>query len=1680
MRNFFKKFGLFFLLLLSFALLACKDSTTTVEVVVESIAVETELTARMTIAEFDFNDIMILVTNSDGSIVSLPLTGAMLSSSDLAKLSTVGTHTITVIYQGHSTSFVITLVEDDLALQLWPIYELGFSTGAISSTYDEWIQSIRGSDGAAGREITLRVAEGQIQWQYVNATTWTNLISVASLIGQNGKEVTFQIASGYLQWQYSGDATWQNLLLLSSLSGADGVTPTISISIDGFWVINGIKSEFRAVPETPVIQKVTLTFDSTGGFLSEATMLNYQNLNKGDIVILPVPTKAGSLFAGWFTGTTANDGQFTNTSILVCDLLLVAHWLPDYAQLRTLLDTLASGSNFTVQNTVSYIRVTGEKRVEDALFHFSTDSEGHKISSFLLDFYAYLNQDLVSEELAAIQSFSIQIDGSEYYYWLEPDGSTFGSRLIPDGDRRRKILVPTLDSPFEYLIPEHFTKRENANIFDYLVVDQNLIDFANVVYNGIGIIDILGLSATFYGDTNELILSIPVFESEEDFELIYTVEISYLVSAVGSTTAEFPLEAVRSHVSKLISDYALEQIALIVPTDASLLAFNPVVIGLIDTVTNATGVVELYAAQNDAINQISSFPLITDPVKVAKNSAKNSLLITLNGLVPSATDASITQMTLDYDDALLAVNAATTTDAVTIALNSGTASILSAYLEDAVKVELIQAKIDYKQYLFSLLGALNMIVINEADQLAIINQYTITEPLITNATTLAQVKSLVETAIGNIRTANYPMDSLKSAQLLTNAKANIRNRYLLLAQEILEVSGIKSTALDAFYADIALELESSDLYNVLLIQALALNELESIAGSILVPCYSALAEEVIDLYSLVLSETELLTLQGLKMIYLDEINLSGSALNFFSVLYNFKFSADMLLTTSLQTSKLSMIKALMEHVEAYAETATAASHAALELAYDNALIEVLACTSEAEVDANFFEWLNDLQNAYDYDPIKLTIQTLREDTSLAIDLFEDGYDYALGSLSADLGIMNDILQVRYAIADCTEASQVTLVINQLKSRLGTLLSLVAPTATSEMQSVLDSRHDALEVAVGTLPQSFEDAYDSKISNLLTLSAIEPLISEFVAVYQWLDAYEHEYQHTKATNYLTERLNATFPIIIDSEQFALLSLYNASIAILDSTHDGEVEALVQYRFGIYCSTRTIDSLKNARFSALGYALDQMEVKYTYITDDSITAMQARYGILFSAIQAETNFVTINNLVTEFLDDLVYLYEEDAVKGELEYYRHLYELNLMMFGDMAYALLLDGESAEAYTLENLLGEVSRSILSATTLETLHTEFATSMADAIAQFLLCEIEHGFAAQSYFRHLAEMDFFNYAVMTEAYAQDTLITILSYKNTLLSQISATLDPIEMYQDYLFFKQASEGALFQARIDAMLLAITDDQNNLLMRLPALETSNLIAAIDVIEAAFGSIFLTYSFDYVVSQYEQVIVDFVLLTDPLKNAKRYAIEAVQALLVEYYLTSTAESLTAQYNAMNAGYDAIYAATLIADVETVLADTLAEIELAYVEDAVKSALQTAILTSITELRNDVQLVLDLSGDYANINKWLLLQDEYEVSILAATSQENLTAILVAMQLEIDAITTAFDEGAVEDYRIQLIAEMTELMDSMEGILSPDDFSSISTFRVTCVDVMNMTMEPFEIRGFYCNYVAFVDSLA
>ena len=272
---------------LSFFIASCKEKVT-----ITSISVNpNDIDSPFLIDEFSIEDLILEVKMSNGELIYVPITESMISTQDQQKLLSVGNHSITVTYKGFITTFQLTLSYDELTTQLRLIYDLAVQAQATTLTYEQWIASIKGDDG---REVELRVDEQFIQWRFFGESTWTNLISLESLRGPSGKSA-YEIFISYYP-NYPGD--------------------------EKQWIIDlslGLLGSY-------VYENMWITFETNDGEMPNGI----ENIiSVKDFIFLsqlPIPTKEGSFFNGWYLDEDFTTKLFLDTPIME-NITVYANWI---------------------------------------------------------------------------------------------------------------------------------------------------------------------------------------------------------------------------------------------------------------------------------------------------------------------------------------------------------------------------------------------------------------------------------------------------------------------------------------------------------------------------------------------------------------------------------------------------------------------------------------------------------------------------------------------------------------------------------------------------------------------------------------------------------------------------------------------------------------------------------------------------------------------------------------------------------------------------------------------------------------------------------------------------------------------------------------------------------------------------------------------------------------------------------------------------------------------------------------------------------------------------------------------------------------------------------------------------------------------------------------------------------
>lgn len=87
-----------------------------------------------------------------------------------------------------------------------------------------------GNNGTDGNNATLSILDG---YWVINGEPTQYLASVGIVLQTDAESV---------QWKRQDETEWHNLISLDTIKGADGISPSVSISENGYWVINGYET----------------------------------------------------------------------------------------------------------------------------------------------------------------------------------------------------------------------------------------------------------------------------------------------------------------------------------------------------------------------------------------------------------------------------------------------------------------------------------------------------------------------------------------------------------------------------------------------------------------------------------------------------------------------------------------------------------------------------------------------------------------------------------------------------------------------------------------------------------------------------------------------------------------------------------------------------------------------------------------------------------------------------------------------------------------------------------------------------------------------------------------------------------------------------------------------------------------------------------------------------------------------------------------------------------------------------------------------------------------------------------------------------------------------------------------------------------------------------------------------
>ena len=332
------------------------------------------------------------------------------------------------------------------------------------------------------KNIELRVYENKLQWRYTDESSWTDLLDVDTIGGLTVKAITIN-DQGELIITYSDD-TSDNLgqflknylvqfvdlegnIISAQLipEGYDAVAPTPP-EIPGYEFVSWT-GNYLDVTSNLVIygayEALTyqLIFDSQGGSLCESLSFNY-----GDNITLPIPSKNGYTFKGWFKGIDNNSEQLFNTTALTANLTVYARWQESsikYVSNEAELKNALNDSSIEEIIFMNDIEVYGLIEIKRGV---TINGNGYSIGTYSVNSVFFVKEitDLSSDYNVYPSNGEVKFMNIEFLSLRENEYRPTNSAIQIYGVHNMKILIDNVIVGGFFSFGFHFSYCESLNI----------------------------------------------------------------------------------------------------------------------------------------------------------------------------------------------------------------------------------------------------------------------------------------------------------------------------------------------------------------------------------------------------------------------------------------------------------------------------------------------------------------------------------------------------------------------------------------------------------------------------------------------------------------------------------------------------------------------------------------------------------------------------------------------------------------------------------------------------------------------------------------------------------------------------------------------------------------------------------------------------------------------------------------------------------------------------------------------------------------------------------------------------------------------------------------------------------------------------------------------------------------
>ncbi len=222
------------------------------------------------------------------------------------------------------------------------MWEISYDNGESYTSLGIQATGDKGDTGNDGISPKLRINEEENLWEisYDNGTTWQSLGVPATgdkgdegEKGDTGTTPLLRINTEINMWEISYDngTTYTSLGIQATGDKGeqgdkgDNGKSAYQLYIEKNPEYTGTEEEWLFDVINGTLAKHTVTFNLNGGTAPSEFSASI-SVGLGKSISLPLPSREGYSFLGWYTGESVNDGIFTTTDAVTGDLDLIARW----------------------------------------------------------------------------------------------------------------------------------------------------------------------------------------------------------------------------------------------------------------------------------------------------------------------------------------------------------------------------------------------------------------------------------------------------------------------------------------------------------------------------------------------------------------------------------------------------------------------------------------------------------------------------------------------------------------------------------------------------------------------------------------------------------------------------------------------------------------------------------------------------------------------------------------------------------------------------------------------------------------------------------------------------------------------------------------------------------------------------------------------------------------------------------------------------------------------------------------------------------------------------------------------------------------------------------------------------------------------------------------------------------